>query len=253
VHPKALRLRSARPVDCLQDNASDAPASPADAKPVDHGIRTPGRTSDTLGCQDNRRCSNDGIGLEAPPTAQEHRMKTYLGIVWGLLALTSSWPVMADMQLVAPDGRSVLLKDNGSWSYVDGKTASGVEAKDAKAEQAMLALESKTPFGPNCRVALTMTNRLPYEIVQIVPYFSAMRANGVMHQSLGLGFQNVRPTDSKTRVVEFTGIACNDIARIQVVGGDRCEMGELTKFSADKGQCLARVRVMPSDVLTFEK
>ena len=183
-------------------------------------------------------------------------MNTYLGIVWALLALGSSWPALADMQLVAPDGRTVLLKDDGSWSYVDGKTASGANAKDGKdaqVEQATLALESKTPFGPNCRVTLTMTNRLPYEIVQIVPYFSAMRANGVMHQSLGRGFQNVRPTDSKTRVVEFTGIACEDIARIQVVGGDRCEMGELTKFSPDKGQCLARIKVMPSDVLTFEK
>ncbi len=183
-------------------------------------------------------------------------MNTYLGFVWGLLALGSSLPALADMQLVAPDGRTVLLKDDGSWRYVDGKTASGANAKDDKAaqvEQATLALESKTPFGPNCRIALTMTNRLPYEIVQIVPYFSAMRANGVMHQSLGLGFQNVRPTDSKTRVVEFTGIACEDIARIQVVGGDRCEMGELTKFSPDKGQCLARIKVMPSDVLTFEK
>lgn len=180
-------------------------------------------------------------------------MNTYLGIALGLLALGSCLPAQADMQLVAPDGRPVLLKDDGSWSYVDGKTASGTNAKDTKVEQATLALESKTPFGPNCRVALTMTNRLPYEIVQIVPYFSAMRANGAMHQSLGLGFQNVRPTDSKTRVVEFTGIACQDIARIQVVGGDRCEMGELTKFSPDKGQCLARVRVIPSDVLTIEK
>lgn len=186
-------------------------------------------------------------------------MTTYLGIALGLLALGSCLPAQADMQLVAPDGRPVLLKDDGSWSYVDGKTASGTntkdtkDTKDTKVEQATLALESKTPFGPNCRVALTMTNRLPYEIVQIVPYFSAMRANGAMHQSLGLGFQNVRPTDSKTRVVEFTGIACQDIARIQVVGGDRCEMGELTKFSPDKGQCLARVRVIPSDVLTIEK
>jgi hypothetical protein len=218
--------------------------------------RTARRTSDTLERQGNSGCCTRGTGPAEPPTVQENRMNTYLGIVWGLLALGSSFPALADMQLVAPDGRTVLLKDDGSWRYVDGKTASGANAKDDKAaqvEQATLALESKTPFGPNCRIALTMTNRLPYEIVQIVPYFSAMRANGVMHQSLGLGFQNVRPTDSKTRVVEFTGIACEDIARIQVVGGDRCEMGELTKFSPDKGQCLARIKVMPSDVLTFEK
>ena len=183
-------------------------------------------------------------------------MNKYPGILLALLALAGTFQVRADMELVAPDGRTVLLKDNGSWSYVDAKAASTPEAKDSKQtqpEQATLELESRTPFGPNCRVSLRMTNHLNYEIVQVVPYFSAMRANGVMHQSLGRGFQNVRPTDSKTRVVEFSGIACDDIARIQVVGGDRCEMGELTKFSPDQGQCLARIRVVPSELLTFEK
>ncbi|MEO8545011.1 MAG: hypothetical protein ABI434_15600 [Burkholderiaceae bacterium] len=180
-------------------------------------------------------------------------MNKYLGILLALLAWGGSVPVRADMELVAPDGRKVLLKDNGSWSYIDAKTASTIEAKETKVEQATLSLGSRTPFGPNCRVDLTMTNHLPYEIVQVVPYFSAFRANGVMHQSLGLGFQNVRPTSSRTRVVEFVGISCDDIARIQVVGGDRCEMGELTKFSPNEGQCLARIRVVPSDQLKFEK
>ncbi len=179
-------------------------------------------------------------------------MKRCLAVLSTLLALGLLPAARADMELPTPDGRKVLLKDDGSWRYVDAKGASP-DGKDTKFEQASLQLEGRTPFGPNCRVTLKMTNTLPYEIVQLVPYFSAYRANGVMHQSLGLGFQNLRPTDSKTRVVEFIGIACDDIARIQVVGGDRCEMGELSKFTPDKGVCLARIRVEPGNTLTFEK
>lgn len=182
-------------------------------------------------------------------------MKQRIGIVvLTLLALSLSPQARADMELVAPDGRKVLLKDDGSWKYLDAKVAkAGDTKKDAKVAQATLQLESMTQFGPNCSVTLKLTNNLPYEIVQVVPYFSAYRASGVMHQSLGLGFQNVRPADSRTSVVQFIGIPCNEITRIQVVGGDRCEMDELSKYTPDKGLCLARVKVVSSDLMTFEK
>ncbi len=183
-------------------------------------------------------------------------MKRCLAILSAVLALGLVAAARADMELAAPDGRKVLLKEDGTWRYVDAaqaRASAAQEGKDTKPEQAILQLEERTPFGPNCRVTLKMTNTLPYEIVQVVPYFSAYRANGVMHQSLGRGFQNVRPTDSKMRVVEFVGIPCEDITRIQVVGGDRCEMGDLSKFSPEKGVCLTRIRVLPSNKLTFEK
>lgn len=181
-------------------------------------------------------------------------MQLRIGMLLTLLALGLNPATAADMELVAPDGRKVMLKDNGTWKYVDAKDAKAGDDKPAAGQvQATLELQDRTPFGPNCRVELKLTNKLPYEIVQIVPYFSAYRASGVMHQSLGVGFQNVRPTDSRSRVVEFTGIGCADITRIQVVGGDRCEMGELSKFTPDKGVCLGRVQIAPSKLLTFEK
>ena len=60
-------------------------------------------------------------------------------------------------------------------------------------------------------------------------------------------------TEKQRREFEFTGIACQDIARVQVVGGDRCEMGDLHRFSDLKGQCLERVRVVSSDLVRFDK
>ena len=57
----------------------------------------------------------------------------------------------------------------------------------------------------------------------------------------------------RTAKIDFLGIACQDIVRVQVVGGDRCEMGDLDKFSQKKGECLARVGVVASDVVRFDK
>lgn len=169
-------------------------------------------------------------------------------IVLGLAPLAR-----ADFSLLAPDGRKVLLKDDGTWKYEDAAAAKPAAPDVPKTELAVLQLDRRVTFGPNCHFEVRLLNKLPYEIVQLVPYFSAYRANGAMHQSKGVGFQNVRPASSRQRVIEFNGIDCADIVRIQVVGGDRCEMGELTKFSADTTQCLARVDVAPSDLLKFEK
>jgi len=168
-----------------------------------------------------------------------------------LLAL--SQVALADFSAVAPDGRRVLLKDDGTWKYEDAVGGKSAPANEQGAPKAVLQLEKKLQNGPHCRLELRLLNALPYEIVQLVPYFSAYRASGSLHQSLGVGFQNVRPSDSRNRVVDFIGISCSDIVRVQVVGGDRCEMGELTKFSPDKGECLGRVQVTPSDLVKFEK
>ena len=100
---------------------------------------------------------------------------------------------------------------------------------------------------------MNLANRLPYEIVHIVPYFSAHRANGVSYDVVSVAFQSIRPGDRQERVADFTGIPCREIARVQVIRGDRCEMGDLGRFSDLKGACLARVQVLPSELVRFEK
>ena len=51
----------------------------------------------------------------------------------------------------------------------------------------------------------------------------------------------------------FRGISCQEIARLQVSGGDRCVMGDLDRFSFDSGVCLSRVRVVESKLVRFDK
>ena len=80
-----------------------------------------------------------------------------------------------------------------------------------------------------------------------------LRADGVTYRTLNAGFGSIRPGDTRRRALRFDGIECADVATLKVSGGDRCEMGELHKFSDVKGECLARVTLLPSTLLKFEK
>ena len=162
--------------------------------------------------------------------------------------------VRADFEVVGPDGRRILLMDNGAWRYGEAK---GDQSKEKIKEEgeAVLSLERKIERGSNCRFVLRLVNNLPYEIRSLVPYYSAYRADGVIYDTVSTGssFAAMKPGDKLLRDLDFLGIACRDIVRVQVVGGDRCDMGDLDKFSPVKGQCLARVRVVESDLVRFDK
>ena len=90
-------------------------------------------------------------------------------------------------------------------------------------------------------------------INDIVPDFTVLRADGVVYLTQNVGFELIRPGDLRRRQLRFDGISCAEIAVLKVSGGDRCEMNDLNRFSEGKGDCLARVRVLPSQLLKFEK
>lgn len=172
----------------------------------------------------------------------------------GLLAAAAQ----ADFELRDAKGRRIRLLDNGTWRYVDPKDreAAAAEAREAAAkppELAELRLERRSDAPGGCQFDLVLRNTLPYEIRSLVPDFAARRANGVVYATQVLGFGSVMPGDQRRRSLQFAGIGCADIARLEVAGGDRCEMGDLNKFSDGTGLCLARVRVLPSELLSFEK
>jgi len=159
----------------------------------------------------------------------------------------------ADFEVTGPDGRRILLKDSGTWQYAleDDRTSDKTE----QAGEAILILERKMDRGNGCEIAVRLENKLPYEIGSLVPYYAVYRANGVIYDTVSSAssFAAMKPGDTLIRDLDFAGIVCRDIVRVQVVGGDRCDMGDLDKFSAEKGQCLARVRVVASDVVRFDK
>jgi len=170
---------------------------------------------------------------------------------WALLlaAMMLSPVCMAEFEVTAPDGSRILLKDDGTWVRLDTKAADS----STESGEAVLRLESKTELNVGCRYQLRLQNDFPYEIRSLVPAFNAFRANGVVYDIQSVNFNTLRPGDAQTRQIQFVGIACKDIARLQVGGGDRCEMGELDRFSNDKGLCLGKVRVVASDLVQFDK
>ncbi len=190
----------------------------------------------------------------------------WLSVATFLLAVTPATLHAAskDFEVTGPDGRRILLRDDGRWRYIEPKTGvkSETEDKDAKAEdkdkpkdtgEAVLTLERKVDGNRICRIGLKLVNNLHYEIKSLVPEFKVYRANGVVYDSVFGSFQFIKPGDSQSREVRFDGIACPDVARVQVTGGDRCEMGDLDKFSPVKGKCLEQVRVIESDLVRFDK
>ena len=182
-------------------------------------------------------------------------MWTAVGCALLLTGMALSRPACADMELTHPDGRRLLLRDNGTWQWVEPKDKGQGERRGEERGEAVLTLERKIERGRNCGFAVRLVNNFPYEIKSLVPYYSAYRANGVIYDTVSSGssFAAMKPGDALSREFEFVGIPCQDIVRVQVVGGDRCDMGELDKFSAVKGECLARVRVVASDIVRFEK
>jgi len=158
----------------------------------------------------------------------------------------------ADFELKDDKGRRILLKADGTWRYVDAP-APGATAAAPALQQAELLLERRLDVPGACRFELALNNTLPYEIRILVAEFTAVRANDVAYTTQTAAFGPLRPGDRARRGLQIEGIACADIARLDVKGGDRCEMGELNKFSEPNGQCLVRVKVLPSELLRFAK
>lgn len=182
----------------------------------------------------------------------------WLGAGLGALVLGVAYlpAAQADFELEDDQGRVILLKDDGTWRYLEAPAVAASGAASAPAEappQAELLLEQRLDVPGGCRFELALVNTLPYRIASLVPEFTAFRANDVPYSTQTADFGPLRPGDRSRRAVRFPGIGCADIARLQVQGGDRCSMGELNKFSEPNGQCLARVRVQPSELLPFDK
>lgn len=188
-----------------------------------------------------------------------------------LLALFVAGSVQAGFELIAPDGRRVLLQADGTWRYVDdaAPAAGAASSADVADSAAAAASAASAPEGPKpmaelqllrrtaspraCSFEFELTNTLPYEIRSLVPYFAVLRPDGVTYTTQSAFFGPLKPGDTIRRSLRFGGIECDEIARVQVEGGDRCEMGELNKFSDAKGECLARLKVLPSELVVFEK
>ena len=150
------------------------------------------------------------------------------------------------VEVVTPNGRHVLLKDDHTWEYLE------VEQLSAE-ESAVLEVVNIKALRDTCDVGFRLTNNLPYMIKSLVPRFSAYTTGNVMYETRSKSFNSIKPTRSQYQQVRFIGIACADISHIKLHGADRCTMGPFTKFDSGEGECLKRVYVQESNLMKVIK
>ena len=161
------------------------------------------------------------------------------------LSMLSGW-ALAAVEAVTDDGKRVRLLDDHTWEYIDSL---------AEEIEPVITIEvmSKTERHGNCIYGLKLQNNADYRIISLVPQFAAYLAGDVRFDNQFVSFQDIKPTLSQYQELEFRKVSCQDIARVQVHGGDRCNMDELTKYSPEKGECLRRVRIVPSPLVEISE
>jgi hypothetical protein len=150
------------------------------------------------------------------------------------------------IDIVTPDGRHVLLKNDHTWQYIE-------QEQPPAEKSAVLSVVNIRKYRNACDIGFRLTNNLPYLIKSLVPRFSAYTKDQIMFDSLSGSFDSIKPTGSQYKSIRFIGIACPDILYIKVSGGDRCTMGPFTKFDSNEGECLKQVYVQASDLIKVIK
>ena len=150
------------------------------------------------------------------------------------------------VEVVTPNGRHVLLRDDFTWEYLE------VEQLSAE-ESAVLAVVNVKELGNTCDIGFRLTNNLPYKIKSLVPRFSVFTGEQLIFETRSKSFNSIKPTGSQYQKVRFIGITCKDISHVKLHGADRCTMGPFTKFDSGEGECLKRVYVQESDLIKVVK
>ena len=150
------------------------------------------------------------------------------------------------IEVVTPDGRHVLLKNDHTWEYI--------KREQLPAEQsAVLDVVHVNELSNACDVGFRLTNNLPYKIKSLVPSFSAYTKDQILFDTQSKSFNSIKPTRSQYQKVRFIGIVCPDISHIKLLGADRCTMGPFTKFDSGQGECLKRIHIRNNDLMKVLK
>jgi hypothetical protein len=183
----------------------------------------------------------------------------FLTCLASMLSLNSAW---AATEAVTSDGKRVLLYEDRSWAYAED--AGAAPASDAVPEEGaapasdtepplVLTVEQRINGANSCKLGLRLQNNSLYPVGSIVPQFSAYNAQGVLFETVFVDFKNFKPTLSKFREARFQGISCTAITELKVHGADRCKYDQYDQYNADNGECLALIKVVPSDMINIFK
>jgi hypothetical protein len=153
----------------------------------------------------------------------------------------------ADLSAVTADGRKVVLRDNGTWAFIQPGN------RDDAPSVATLTLKNKVNLAGGCRLGLTLHNDLSAQIRSLVLRFTAYKGDQLAFETVSRGYSNVKPTNSQYQQVSFRGIGCDEIRSVSVSAARNCHVGDLTKYSATAKRCLGLIEVAPSSLLPIAK
>jgi hypothetical protein len=150
------------------------------------------------------------------------------------------------IEVVTPDGRHVLLRHDNTWEYIQIEQGKPTQS-------ALIEVANMKELSNACKVGLRLTNNLGYKIKSLVPSFSAYTKDGVLYETVSKAFSSIKPTRNQYQQVQFIGLRCRDIGRIQVHGAGNCSMGPMDKFNEAEGECLSHIYVQASDLISISK
>lgn len=153
----------------------------------------------------------------------------------------------ADLTITAPDGRKILLRDDGTWAVIQD----GADGEPRR--YAALTLEKKADLATGCRLGLRMQNNLTEQIRSLVLRFTAFKEAQIPFETVSRGYSYIKPTASQYQEITFRGIQCEEISLVEVVAARNCHVGDLTKYSAEAHHCLNLIDVVSSDIVTIAK
>jgi len=166
----------------------------------------------------------------------------------GMLALLLAAQLAgADITITVPDGRQVLLRDNGTWSVIEESDTPETRS------YASLTVEKKFDMARGCKFGLRLQNDLSAQIRSLVLRFTAYKDDQIPFETVTRGYSYIKPTASQYQEIKFRGISCEEISLVEVFATRNCHVGDLTKYSADARHCLNLVDVKPSDIVRIAK
>jgi len=153
----------------------------------------------------------------------------------------------ADVTITIPDGRQVVLRDNGTWSVVKDSDNPNTRT------YAVLTVEKKFELPRGCKYGLRLQNDLAARVRTLVLRFTAYKGDQIPFETVSRGFSYIKPTTSQYQEIKFRGISCDEISSIEVFAARNCHVGDLTKYSAEAHHCLKLVDVKTNEIVPISK
>lgn len=167
-------------------------------------------------------------------------------LVLGICLLSVSFFAHGETEAITSDGRRVWLKDDHTWDFI-------ADSEGSTRGRLVMTVEKKYDITSGCRIGLRLQNNTDYRVTSIVPQFSDYTRDHIRLETIFVPFEGITATFDRYQEMFFRGMKCRDIAYLKIHGGDRCTMGDLDKFSGEKGECLSRVLLIDSEIISIVK